>query len=325
MNKSKLLKRIISYISYILVFLSFLFIFLNFKKLNLSLLFEYLRFSWIIIIIILSLFHSLAFLIYAVTWGFVVKIFSQIKLKMREMIAVYLKSNIAKYLPGNIFHFAGRHYYLRTQGLSDKSLLLSNSFEIIYTIIISISIILSGVYLKVIIIPDAILHKINIYYLLTLIVIITAAAAFFIIYKYLKKESINIKKYFTLRNLFFFIIITLMYFLIFIIIGAVLYAIMVVLLKHDFNIIDFYFVICTYSLAWMLGYIVPGAPGGLGIRETVIILMLEDKFSSSSALLASIILRVITITGDIISFLFAGILTASGKNSNKYLKNDKKE
>jgi len=307
--KSKIFKQIINYISYILVILSFIFIFYKLRKLNLSLLIEQLTFYWIIVIFILSLFHSLAFFIYAVTWGFVVRIFSAVKLKMREMIIVYLKSNIAKYLPGNIFHFAGRHYFLRKQGLSDESLLLSNAFEIFYTILISLIIILSAVYVKVIKIPEFILQKINIYYFLTLIIIISAAVIIFVVYKYLKKESINIKKYLNRKNLFIFIIVTLMYFLIFIIIGTALYGIMVVLLKHEFNLIDFYYVVCTYSLAWMLGYIVPGAPGGLGIREYVITKMLENKFSESSAVLAAIILRVVTVSGDIVSFFVANILS----------------
>ncbi len=314
MIKKENIKKIINFASYLLVLLSFIFIFYTFKKMDIEFLFDNIKYYWIFVILALSIFFAMIVILYAAAWKYVILIFSNIKIKLKELIIVYLKANIAKYLPGNVFHFAGRHLFLRNKGISDKSLILSNSFEIIYLIFMSLIIILSGIIFKIINIPGYVLKKINIYYLLAIVIIISLLIIIYFLYKFFKKEAIKIKHFFKWRNLYYFFIITALYLLIFILTGSILYFIFTILLIYNFNFFDFSYVLCTFALGWVLGYVVPGAPGGLGIRETVLIIMLTPKFSSNSALLASIILRIITIVGDVIAFFFANLLSL---NKNK--------
>ena len=57
-----------------------------------------------------------------------------------------------------------------------------------------------------------------------------------------------------------------------------------------------------FAFAWIAGYLVPGAPAGLGIRETLMVLMLSPVIGSGVAVGISISLRLTTTTGDALAF-----------------------
>jgi uncharacterized membrane protein YbhN (UPF0104 family) len=63
-----------------------------------------------------------------------------------------------------------------------------------------------------------------------------------------------------------------------------------------------------YSAAWLMGFLMPGAPAGLGVREFVLLLGLSPLFGEAQATAASLMLRLITTLGDGIAFMatFAG-------------------
>ena len=58
-----------------------------------------------------------------------------------------------------------------------------------------------------------------------------------------------------------------------------------------------------YSAAWLLGFLMPGAPAGLGVREFVLLLGLSPLFGEAQATAASLMLRLITTLGDGIAFM----------------------
>ena len=66
-------------------------------------------------------------------------------------------------------------------------------------------------------------------------------------------------------------------------------------------------VLSTYILSWVLGYIVPGASGGIGIREMSLLLLLGPILGNSLVLSLSIVHRLITIVGDFLGYLIASI------------------
>jgi len=76
-------------------------------------------------------------------------------------------------------------------------------------------------------------------------------------------------------------------------------------------------------LAWVLGFIVPGTPGGIGIREVILAELYAQELGQGIAIGLSIVLRVITSLGDLVTFGLAywvscttksGGLKATGKN-----------
>lgn len=63
-----------------------------------------------------------------------------------------------------------------------------------------------------------------------------------------------------------------------------------------------------FASAWTIGYLLPGAPGGLGVREAVSIALLTPIVGSGTAIGLSITMRLATTIGDGCGFLFAMIL-----------------
>ena len=64
-------------------------------------------------------------------------------------------------------------------------------------------------------------------------------------------------------------------------------------------------------IAWLLGFVVPGAPAGLGVREAVLIAMLSGVASEPDAVLATLIFRFVNVAGDLL-FFGSAVLLAGG-------------
>ncbi|MCX7107417.1 MAG: hypothetical protein NTV66_07545 [Methylococcales bacterium] len=60
---------------------------------------------------------------------------------------------------------------------------------------------------------------------------------------------------------------------------------------------------CLFSVAWLAGYLLPGAPAGLGVREAVMVLLLSPVLGAGTAVGLGITLRVTTTVGDAVAFM----------------------
>lgn len=58
-----------------------------------------------------------------------------------------------------------------------------------------------------------------------------------------------------------------------------------------------------FALAWVVGFFAPGAPAGLGVREGLMLGLLQFNYSNPEALLIVIALRFATTAGDILCFI----------------------
>lgn len=63
--------------------------------------------------------------------------------------------------------------------------------------------------------------------------------------------------------------------------------------------------ISTFSLAWLLGLVVPGAPGGMGVFEATAIALLEQRFSAGLMLSTVALYRSISIIAEAVGALIA--------------------
>jgi glycosyltransferase 2 family protein len=61
-------------------------------------------------------------------------------------------------------------------------------------------------------------------------------------------------------------------------------------------------VIGIYAVAWLVGFLVPGAPAGLGVREALLVLGLSPLLGQDAATATTALLRVVTVAGDGIAF-----------------------
>lgn len=59
----------------------------------------------------------------------------------------------------------------------------------------------------------------------------------------------------------------------------------------------------VYAVAWVLGFLMPGAPAGLGVREAVLLAALGPIYGTATAVGLSVALRIVTALGDGLLFL----------------------
>lgn len=61
----------------------------------------------------------------------------------------------------------------------------------------------------------------------------------------------------------------------------------------------------AYVVAWLAGLVTPGAPAGVGVREAVLLVLLGGQFPPADLLMAVVLGRAVTASGDLLFYLFA--------------------
>ena len=65
-------------------------------------------------------------------------------------------------------------------------------------------------------------------------------------------------------------------------------------------------IVSSYAAAWVCGFVIPGAPGGIGIREAVLSILLGD-ITGGILMFMIIVHRLITIIGDFTVYLIVSL------------------
>ena len=58
----------------------------------------------------------------------------------------------------------------------------------------------------------------------------------------------------------------------------------------------------SFTIAWLIGLVTPGAPAGLGAREAALVLLLAGLAPESTILVAAVIGRLVSTLGDLLFF-----------------------
>jgi hypothetical protein len=84
---------------------------------------------------------------------------------------------------------------------------------------------------------------------------------------------------------------------------------LLVIARQVFSVNEDHFAWITASMvvAWLAGFLVPGAPGGLGVREACLVGMLAPALGAGVAVAMTLLFRTVTTLGDLAGFL-AGLL-----------------
>lgn len=65
---------------------------------------------------------------------------------------------------------------------------------------------------------------------------------------------------------------------------------------------DVLLVVSLYTVTWLLGFILPGAPGGIGVREALFVLLFGGMYGQGVAAAMAVVLRVLSVIGDLVAF-----------------------
>ncbi len=253
-----------------------------------------LNYELLITIFVCSIIYGLSEFLLSFAWRRLLKMCGHKDISANICNRIYGKSQIAKYIPGNVFHVVGRHILGSQAGIKNIVLAGATIYEILGLISISVLIGFSGMIM---------FGLSNIYFSLYQIILILFSTIFITslitaLAPYLMSLRGIILPY---RGIWDTVIdiskVYVFYFIFFLIAGLLLVIIVNLFLDIDINTTAKLVVI--FSIAWLAGFIIPGAPGGIGVREAVIIFFITPIIGEAQSVAIAIALRFVTLLGDV--------------------------
>lgn len=231
-------------------------------------------------------------------WLITLKEFKQ-PIHNRWGLQVYLKTNIAKYLPGNVWHFYGRIMSVHNAGVSIgaatlsvllEPLLMASAALLIALVnaqqnhlplqLLSLLIVLIGVHPRIL---NPVIKQFRKMKLKGQDPQLIAAGGFQID-RYPIKPFIGQIGFVGLRSTGF---------------------ILAVLALSPIQWQQIPILLSSFSLAWLLGLVIPGAPGGIGIFEATALTLLNQQFSPAILLSAVACYRLVSVLAEASGALYA--------------------
>ncbi|MGB6228719.1 MAG: lysylphosphatidylglycerol synthase domain-containing protein [Litorimonas sp.] len=217
-----------------------------------------------------------------------------------NLVALYGRFQIYKYIPSNVIHQISRYAVLRKLGLSHKDIIWSSLAEtgLIVLAAFLVSLAFGGLSLASSL-PISYLNAL--FYLAICVAVLAALSGVFIPFVRAKLRSGFHFLYRRIRGIGFA---SFLYLSFFIATGLLLYWIVAETVLADATVIPpVGIVIAANALAWVAGTITPGAPGGVGVRELVLIASLTPFGLEGSAVAIAAQYRLATMVGDLVFFL----------------------
>lgn len=235
-------------------------------------------------------------------WGLLLRVVGEPDVTLSMAHAMYGRTQIAKYIPGNVFHLAGRHAIGRTQGLGNSSLASAALLEALLLIACttSISLLWGG---------DLFLERVRPAAVIGALALL--AAAVLILARGLRNRSVDLPATASavntrLRAILRLIAAWILYGAFFVVVAGLLWGLLRLTGADSARTSPRYdSCLAAISLAWLAGFLVPGATAGLGVREGVLIALLSHGAGTAEAVVASFAYRVVTVLGDAVFFGFS--------------------
>ncbi len=218
-----------------------------------------------------------------------------------KALKIYLITNVAKYLPGNVWHFYGRINAVKTNGNSIAVASLSVLLEPLLMAIAALLLALTSSTLGLIeIAPSWEIFGLEFVGLSIILILIHPR----IINPILQKISQSRGKI-EIAKLNKYPLLPLLGELIFLLLrGTGFLFVCTALMSVDIRAIPQ--LISVFSFAYLLGLIVPGAPGGMGVFEATAIASLDgSQFPAATVLVTVALYRLISISAEASAALIA--------------------
>lgn len=235
----------------------------------------------------------------ALIWGILLRGGGTV-VTFRDAYIIVGYSQIAKYLPGNVFHYLGRITLGRRAGIPSEAILLSLSVETFLAIVMASLVATSGLLFDDVVLPTALFRMGFRGYLLLLI----AAGLSIAVITSLSFVP-GSREWIRSRATFFSVKETGLSALLFLVVFAAFGFLISILIETLWGLdtgLHWYQFSWGFALAWVLGFIIPGAPGGIGIRETILVGLYGQVLGDGIAIGLAGILRVVTSLGDLLAF-----------------------
>jgi len=225
----------------------------------------------------LSLAYGVSGFLLAIAWRDILRHLG-VTVRRDWAIWAYGVSQLAKYVPGNVFHLAGRQALGASAGLPQWPLGKSLVWEL-GTIAI-----MGGLFV-LLTIPSLLPLPVWV----ALVVFACATGGSIAIVR--RRFSPDLARAAALQ-------------LVFLGLSGVIFAMLFKLLGGEWNWGP---VAGAYVVAWLIGLVTPGAPAGVGVREAVLFFLLRGVLGQADLLEIILIGRLVTAAGDLAFFLAASV------------------
>lgn len=245
---------------------------------------------------------ALTYLITARTWQLALR-YCGVSLSFLAATGIILVSQFAKYLPGNVGHHVGRVLLAKRAGIDAPvvvgSILLDSVMVVLAALLCSLPCfsLLWRLANQRVALPTWLAPSMA----------LAVLAALTLAWTMRNRWSTSNKMVLTLAGLFHRDRIGLLgqsvltYCLSFALGGIAMYLLLQTL-APTLDISALLVVIGVYTSAWLLGFLLPGAPAGLGVREACLLIGLGPLVGHDNALIAAAMLRISTTLMDAVVF-----------------------
>ncbi|QFT60814.1 hypothetical protein FIU94_18420 (plasmid) [Sulfitobacter sp. THAF37] len=226
-------------------------------------------------------------------------LFWQVTIAPRRARSQPLVSQIGKYIPGNVAHLFGRLVIGRRDGLTTGVLAASMVFEIGFTLAAGFAVTAA----LLLVLPDTLpvlaqeFPRVGTWLNPPLIagaLIVAGALGAAVLKRRLRKLDIPHPGLRQLLGPFAFHVTT------FPMLGLSLWA--TALAVSPDAAPGLVTCILVFAFAWVLGFVMPGAPGGIGVRDSIIVLGLAASVGEGSGLAIALLHRALSVLGDVAVF-----------------------
>ena len=222
---------------------------------------------------------------------------------------VYTQSNLYKYLPGNVFQYVGRNQLAADMEISHVDVACATVLDVLFCVFWTsvISVVLLGGRIA------ELLGK----YGRNLLIVGTAGLVLVILLllavrlKFRDKFRAYISRYskafakenrpMLFRGAFYYLLQN--------IVSAVMYLVCLWLIVPQAGAGELIALTGAFMFAWIIGFVTPGAPGGIGIREGVMLFVCGDSFADRIVLFV-LAMRIASVFADVAAFIIGKIYGA---------------
>ena len=261
--------------------------------------------AFIVVFLLVLIFKVLSVVSSAAAWGKWISFLSKQKIRYSSVFTIYGKAGIGKYLPGNVMHYVERNVFASEYGLPQTKIAFGSVIEVA-------ELVLTAFLMAIFLLPNAFKLKIIemissersillISGLLMLALLIIIAAVIGI----RKLKLITIIREYEPKEFVVSLLITLFeYGMSLTLLATGMVFLCVYCNKTIPSADELRLILSSYSTAWVCGFVIPGASGGIGIREAVLTMLLDGVASGPVLMFVIVVHRLITIIGDFVVYAF---------------------
>lgn len=206
-------------------------------------------------------------------------------------IRIYCRSQIAKYVPGNFFHFVARHASANRLGAPHSALVLSSAAETAALVMVAGTLAAFGGGLPAGLPPIPRGAAVAAAVLAVVLAVPLAA-----------KLGGSDRARRSLIRRWLDTLLTLLWYVPFFVACGLCLALLLSL-SHTGQLPSLASLVGIWSMSWLAGYLVPGSPGGLGVRDAALVYALSGWCGRSGAIALATEMRLVSTLGDVTLWL----------------------